>query len=199
MTWSCLRCKQVHPDGDVAACSTCGWERDLTRRKQPLPIKSRIIALPSRSNGPIHLLTVYPDRGVACGTCKAGVHGIKCWAANELERRVRRRKLTDAWQLATIKERVFNVLHLYPDARNSDLALFRRYFELVHDLDPTAPWPVFLAFITRHYRGNALETIRRRRQEWQDAGLFHACAEVQIERDAKEVVWHDTFSRGASA
>jgi hypothetical protein len=165
---------------------------------KPGPSFSNIAALPSRSGGPAHVLTLFPDKTVRC-TCMAGQYDRACHRAKQMERRIRKVQAETLAELLTVKERVWNILYLHPDARDSDLACIKWYFEDFHGLDPKATWLDLLALIQSHYHGNVIETVRRRRQEWQAAGYFPPTDDAEISRRTKQDQFHAEFSQGAPA
>src|ERR1041384_3457462 len=143
-------------------------------------LSPNIVALPSKNQGgSTHVLTVIQGR-VVCVTCPAGLHDKQCYRAKSLQSKLEKVNKETLHELVTIKERVWNLLYRFPDARESDLALFRHYFEEYHGLEPGASWLELLALIGTHYHGNSLETIRRRRQEYTaPGGPFEASSETE--------------------
>lgn len=198
MSWGCIGCGTRSDDMDQAACANCGRKRDLSGRPTGNPITPRVLAMPSRSGGPPHILGVDRDRRVVCASCQAAVHGRTCWRAGDFQRRLLRRKKLDVHELLTVKERVFDTLYRHEKARDSDLELLERYFEDWHRVPPETPWPQFLVWVQRTFKGNVLETVRRRRAEWQAAGWFPPCDEVLADRRVRESTFHQEFGQGAT-
>lgn len=157
---------------------------------------SDVVALPSRSKGRPHVLTI-TNRLPRCLTCEAALHGRTCWAVKSMTKRLNKHASLATLDLLTAKEAVYNVLQIYPEARESDLALFRHYFREYEgwDLDALTVTEFFNRLSSK-FGGNHLETLRRRRQEIQAVGEWLASEETRAFRDARREAFTEAVLGG---
>lgn len=199
MSWKCLGCGVPCDDMDQAACPSCGRKRDLSRRPNGAPVRPIIFALPSRTGGAPHVLTVVDRRTVLC-SCTAAKFGNECHRVRQVRTQLLRHQDREVAALLTTHDRVWNLLQLFPETRDSDLRLFVRYFEYWHHLPDDLSWRGFLDFLIRTYgrkagvKGNHLERIRRVRAHIQNVEHeFAPDAETGLVRAANEEAYTGFF------
>lgn len=211
MTIRCLSCRlELAPT--VQACPGCGRVRNLPKHLQPLaPVRPVVFLLQRRPGGEWHLLSVDRNRNVGCGTCTASRYGNRCQASSDFERRLKRSRDREVFQLLKAEKKVEAVLkwderHTPPGETPlswaNDVALFRSYFEFWHGLDWTAPGSglEFLRLLLTHYKGNHLERIRRVRADLQNKrGLYLPPEEVRAHRRSNEQAYRALFASPSEA
>lgn len=195
----------------VPACPSCGQARDLPKRLQPLvPVRPVVFPFQRRMDGEWHLLDVAGDRSVSCGVCTAAKYGNRCTASAEFERKLKRQRDREVFQVLKAEKKVEAVLRwdrtrtpalMTPLTWANDVILIKQYFTFWHGLDWTAPasGEEFLRILITYYRGNHLERIRRVRADLNKRGLYLPPDEVRAHRRSNEAAYAALFSPGVSA
>lgn len=92
--------------------------------------------------------------------------------------------------LKTVKDKTGHILENYPETRNSDKVLTRKYRQVFDWLDQVMD-------LTTYCKLTSAETIGRCRREFQEHGEHLANEKVQEERELRESVHRSEFGGNA--
>ena len=87
-----------------------------------------------------------------------------------------------------LKTRVESLLSCYPETRENDKALYKRYAQVYLGVTDTTP---FLQVVEDHEIN--YDSIGRSRRWFQAQGMYESTAQVKARREAEQAKYRDSF------